>query len=234
MDEKVHKLIKYVQQKVNYEIQEAATGSVYLFKDKYLLARIANHTPSKSQGGSCIKIFSLDYDKGFCVEINRHLYYYASYQKVGDLLVHKYYIEDCEPELNIRTQLDEAKAQLGNLKQLVSSLQKTLNEVKSEKTSLLSTITELKEQNKTDSYLADLKAARSKASEYKQTISDLKEENKILKNDCEEAADLIQKLTTDSELREMLTTKGKKYFIDNFPEDIQKLLMEVIKEYYDS
>lgn len=234
MDEKVHKLIKYVQQKVNYEIQEAATGSVYLFKDKYLLARIANHTPSKSQGGSCIKIFSLDYDKGFCVEINRHLYYYASYQKVGDLLVHKYYIEDCEPELNIRTQLDEAKSQLGSLKQSVSSLQKTLNEVNSEKTSLLSTITELKEHNKTDSYLADLKAARSKASEYKQTISDLKEENKILKNDCEEAADLIQKLTTDSELREMLTTKGKKYFIDNFPEDIQKLLMEVIKEYYDS
>lgn len=234
MDEKVHKLIKYVQQKVNYEIQEAATGSVYLFKDKYLLARIANHTPSKSQGGSCIKVFSLDYDKGFCVEINRHLYYYASYQKVGDLLVHKYYIEDCEPELNIRTQLDEAKSQLGSLKQLVSSLQKTLNEVKSEKTSLLSTITELKEHNKTDSYLADLKAARSKASEYKQTISDLKEENKILKNDCEEAADLIQKLTTDSELREMLTTKGKKYFIDNFPEDIQKLLIEVIKEYYDS
>lgn len=234
MDEKVHKLIKYVQQKVNYEIQEAATGSVYLFKGKYLLARIANHTPSKSQGGSCIKIFSLDYDKGFCVEINRHLYYYASYQKVGDLLIHKYYIEDCEPELNIQTQLDGAKSQLGNLKQLVSSLQKTLNEVNSEKTSLLSTITELKEHNKTDSYLADLKAARSKASEYKQTISDLKEENKVLKNDCEEAADLIQKLTTDSNLREMLTTNGKKYFIDNFPKDIQDLLMEVIKEYYDS
>jgi len=234
MDEKVHKLIKYVQQKVNYEIQEAATGSVYLFKDKYLLARIANHTPSKSRGGSCIKVFSLDYDKGFCVEINRHLYYYASYQKVGDLLIHKYYIEDCEPELNMQTQLDKAKSQLVHLKQLVDSLQDTLNKVNSEKTSLLSTITELKEHNKTDSYLADLKIARSKASEYKQTISDLEEENKILKNDCEEAADLIQKLTTDSELREMLTTKDKKYFIDNFPEDIQELLMEVIKEYYDS
>lgn len=234
MDEKVHKLIRYVQQKVNYEIQEATTGSIYLYKDNRILARIANHTPSKSQGGSCVKVFSLDYDKGFCVEINRHLYYYASYQKAGDLLIHKYYIEDCEPELNMQTQLDRAKAQLGNLKQLVDSLQNTLNKVNSEKTSLLSTITELKELNKTDVYLADLKAARSKASEYKQTISDLKEKNKILENDCEEAAELIQKLTTDSELREMLTIKGKKYFIDNFPKDIQELLIEVIKEYYDS
>jgi hypothetical protein len=73
---------------------------------------------------------------------------------------------------------------------------------------------------------------QQKASEYKQTISNLTDENKNLKKDCEEAADLITKLTTDPELREMLTVKGKKYFIDNFPEDVQPVLMDVIKEYY--
>ena len=239
MLEKIEVLVKYVQKKVNYEIEEASTGSVYLYINGKVAVRISNHASTKSQGVYTIRVYALDYDKGYFVEINRHIYYYTSYRKVGDLLIHKYYMEDVLPENNIYTKFDSANAQIAQLNNKVSSLEDKLNSVKTEKENLNSAFTKLQKDfklletsDKSGKYLEELKTMQQKASEYKQTISNLTDENKNLKKDCEEAADLITKLTTDPELREMLTVKGKKYFIDNFPEDVQPVLMDVIKEYY--
>lgn len=233
MIEKIEVLVKYVQKKVNYEIAEANTGSVYLYINGKVAVRISNHASTKSQGAYAIRVYALDYDKGYFVEINRHIYYYTSYRKVGDLLIHKYYMEDILPENNIYTKFDSANAQIAQLSNKVSSLETKLKSVETEKDNLDLTVTKLsKDNDKSSKYLEELKTMQQKASEYKQTISKLTDDNKNLKKDCEEAADLITKLTTDPELREMLTVKGKKYFVDNFPEDVQPVLMDIIKEYY--
>jgi uncharacterized UPF0146 family protein len=66
-----------------------------------------------------------------------------------------------------------------------------------------------------------------KQAEYKKDI-----ENKDAA--IKEAAELIESLTTNPELRQMIVNEntGKKYYLDNFTEDAQDMLQELIKNYY--
>ena len=52
--------------------------------------------------------------------------------------------------------------------------------------------------------------------------------------DLNEAADLIQLLSENHEVREAIQDrqKNKIYYLDNFKEDAQDLLKEIIKDYY--
>ena len=52
--------------------------------------------------------------------------------------------------------------------------------------------------------------------------------------DIKEAAQLLEEVSTNPELREMLydSHAGKKYYIDNFSKDAQDILKDIIKDYY--
>ena len=202
MNEYFKRIIKYINLKVNYEVLEAPTGSVYLYYKDRVRVRISNHVTSNYKKDR-IDVVYIEDNNHYVVFINRFAHYFSSYQKVGDLLIYHFY------SLSKLEENDDFEAQYKQLKLEYDSL-----------------------QNTSVKYKRIMKEQEQRASKYKETIASLEEDKKELKADCEEAADLITKLTTDPELREMLTVKDKKYFIDNFPEDVQPVLMDVIKEYY--
>ena len=52
--------------------------------------------------------------------------------------------------------------------------------------------------------------------------------------DISEAAELLKDLSTNPELREMIydSHSGKKYYLDNFSEDMQEILHDLITNHY--
>ena len=63
---------------------------------------------------------------------------------------------------------------------------------------------------------------------------ELKEQLKEKDAAIKEAVELIETLTTDPNARELLySNKGKKYYLDNFPDEAREMIESIIKEYYD-
>ena len=78
-----------------------------------------------------------------------------------------------------------------------------------------------------NSEVSKLKTLNEKQVEYKEII-------KRQEEDIKEAAQLLEEVSTNPELREMLydSHAGKKYYLDNFSEDAQDILKDIIKDYY--
>jgi DNA repair ATPase RecN len=224
MNEYFKRIIKYINLKVNYEVLEAPTGSVYLYYKGKARVRISNHVTSNYRKDR-IDVVYIEDNNHYVVFINRFAHYFSSYQKVGDLLIYHFY------SLSKLEENDDFEAQYKQLKLEYDSLQNnTVNEIDSLKKQLADAE---KQDKKVSEYKRIMKEQEQRASKYKETIASLEEDKKELEADCEEAANLLQTMLDDPNARTMLTNKeGKKYFIDNFPEDVQSVLTDVIKEYY--
>ena len=83
-------------------------------------------------------------------------------------------------------------------------------------------------QKKVKRQAAEIKTLNEKQVEYKEII-------KRQEEDIKEAAQLLEEVSTNPELREMLydSHAGKKYYIDNFSKDAQDILKDLINDYYD-
>ena len=63
------------------------------------------------------------------------------------------------------------------------------------------------------------------------TIKELKNKNKCLLEDINEATNLISELQANPDARKAIKISEKTYYFDNFPKDIQELLIESIQYY---
>lgn len=237
MLEQIKQIVDYVQLKVNYSIKEAEeTESVYLhvLRNK---VRISTHLGHNNAAD--VQILIDRFNSKYCVIIGfSEILIFNSFRKVGDFLINYFFISSYETKLkndltDSRVELAQVKGTLSVTEKQVQLLQETPPD--NTKKDYENRIRNLEESiNKLDTYKKILRENEQKQTEYKQKISELIRQNADLKSDCQEAADLIQLLSTDPNVREMITNKeGKKYFLDNFPKDVQDVLKDIIKEYYD-
>ena len=217
MPEDLLKIVQAVQLKVNYEVHNAETGSIYLHKANKVV-RLADHVSFRDE--FCIQVCYYTNSNGFVVVINKQVYHYKSYKQVVNLLINYYYFADSFEELKtLRRIINEQKVMIDGLNKEL----KDIRQIKSDYDIL---------KDKSNKWKSKMTQLESGAASYKKQISELIDKNKELENDCKEAADLL-KLVLDSDNRELLKSKeGKRYYLDNFPSDVQVVLKDIIKEYY--
>ena len=228
----IQKLIDYIGHKVPIEVKSSETTNSQYIDLGNKTIRISDHLPAFPSKKIDIGVIIPETPKSFIISIGYKVYCYTSFKRAGDFLVDYILfnnnIEDKYSKLSqdiIQKQVKE----INTLKDFVQKLQ-TLNTnlSNSDDKAKLKHQSEELTQNK-----AKVKRQAGEIARLQQAQSEMKAELKEKNAAIKEAADLIETLTTDPEARPLLYSKqGKKYYLDNFPEDIQDLINEAIKEYY--
>ena len=211
----IEKIIDYVLSKISVDdiLESDSTVSKYLkVGDKEI--RISDHFSYNEQVD--VSVIVPETPGIFIVSVGAKVYCYTSLQKLGDFLVtyiiikqntegyyeHKYN--------NIKKAFDQyQESSTSKIKGLKSALDNNgLNKKIQDQAKEISNLRKV--QDKQKKQLADKQA------------------------DLNEAADLIQLLSENQEVREAIQDrqKNKIYYLDNFKEDAQDLLKEIIKDYY--
>lgn len=230
----IDKIIKYVQDKLPVVVSESvSTTSKYIrLSDSGKLVRISDHFGNVKDSVD-ITIIIPENSGQFIVVLGFKTFIYNSFQKVCDLIIMYLILEESifsKESAKIRNQaqnINDMKQKIDTLNAEISKL-KTLNSQLSILNKNLSNNgieTEL--QKKVKRQAAEIKNLNEKQVEYKETI-------KRQEEDIKEAARLLEEVSTNPELREMLydSNAGKKYYLDNFSEDAQDILKDLINNYY--
>lgn len=230
----IDKIIRYVQDKLPVIVSESAsTNSKYIrLSDSGKLVRISDHFGNVRDTVD-ITIIVPENQGQFIVVLGFKTFIYNSFQKVCDLIIMYLILEEgifSKEAAKIKNQaqsINDMKLKIDTLNNEVSKL-KTLNNQLSILNRNLSNNgieTELKKKAKRQA--SEIKILNEKQVEYKEII-------KRQEEDLKEAAQLLEEVSTNPELREMLydSHTGKKYYIDNFSKDAQDILKDIIKDYY--
>ena len=234
----IDKIIKYVQDKLPVIVSESvSTTSKYIrLSDSGKLVRISDHFGNVKDSVD-ITIIIPENSGQFIVVLGFKTFIYNSFQKVCDLIIMYLILEESifsKESAKIKNQaqnINDMKQKIDTLNAEISKL-KTLNSQLSILNKNLSNNgieTELQKelQKKVKRQAAEIKNLNEKQVEYKETIKKQDE-------DIKEAARLLEEVSTNPELREMLydSNTGKKYYLDNFSEDAQDILKDLISNYY--
>lgn len=234
----IDKIIRYVQDKLPVIVSESvSTNSKYIrLSDSGKLVRISDHFGNVRDSVD-ITIIIPENSGQFIVVLGFKTFIYNSFQKVCDLIIMYLILEEgifSKETAKIKNQaqnINDMKLKIDTLNSEVSKL-KTLNSQLSILNRNLSNNgieTELQKelQKKVKRQAAEIKTLNEKQVEYKEII-------KRQEEDIKEAAQLLEEVSTNPELREMLydSHAGKKYYLDNFSEDAQDILKDIIKDYY--
>lgn len=230
----IDKIIRYVQDKLPVIVSESvSTNSKYIrLSDSGKLVRISDHFGNVRDSVD-ITIIVPENQGQFIVVLGFKTFIYNSFQKVCDLIIMYLILEEgifSKEAAKIKNQaqnINDMKLKIDTLNNEVSKL-KTLNNQLSILNRNLSNNgieTELKKKAKRQA--SEIKILNEKQVEYKEII-------KRQEEDLKEAAQLLEEVSTNPELREMLydSHTGKKYYIDNFSKDAQDILKDIIKDYY--
>lgn len=230
----IDKIIRYVQDKLPVIVSESvSTNSKYIrLSDSGKLVRISDHFGNVKDAVD-ITIIVPENQGQFIVVLGFKTFIYNSFQKVCDLIIMYLILEEgifSKEAAKIKNQaqnINDMKLKIDTLNNEVSKL-KTLNNQLSILNRNLSNNgieTELKKKAKRQA--SEIKILNEKQVEYKEII-------KRQEEDLKEAAQLLEEVSTNPELREMLydSHTGKKYYIDNFSKDAQGILKDIIKDYY--
>lgn len=230
----IDKIVKYVQSKVPVIVSESvSTNSKYIrLSDSGKLVRISDHFGNVRDNVD-ITIIVPENSGQFVVVLGFKTFIYNSFQKVCDLIIMYLILEEgifSKEAAKIKNQaqnINDMQQKIDTLNNEVTKL-KTLNSQLSILNRNLSNNdikTEL--QKKVKRQAAEIKTLNEKQVEYKEIIKKQEE-------DLKEAAQLLEEVSTNPELREMLydSHTGKKYYLDNFSEDAQDILKDIIKNYY--
>ena len=231
----IDKIVRYVQDKLPVIVSESvSTNSKYIrLSDSGKLVRISDHFGNVRDSVD-ITIIIPENSGQFIVVLGFKTFIYNSFQKVCDLIIMYLILEEgifSKEAAKIKNQaqnINDMKLKIDTLNAEVVKL-KTLNSQLSILNRNLSNNgidTEL--QKKVKRQAAEIKTLNEKQVEYKEII-------KRQEEDIKEAAQLLEEVSTNPELREMLydSHAGKKYYIDNFSEDAQDILKDLINDYYD-
>ena len=234
----IDKIIKYVQDKLPVIVSESvSTTSKYIrLSDSGKLVRISDHFGNVKDSVD-ITIIIPENSGQFIVVLGFKTFIYNSFQKVCDLIIMYLILEESifsKESAKIKNQaqnINDMKQKIDTLNAEISKL-KTLNSQLSILNKNLSNNgieTELQKelQKKVKRQAAEIKNLNEKQVEYKETIKKQEE-------DIKEATRLLEEVSTNPELREMLydSNADKKYYLDNFSEDAQDILKDLISNYY--
>lgn len=229
----IDKIIRYVQDKLPVIVSESvSTNSKYIrLSDSGKLVRISDHFGNVRDSVD-ITIIVPENQGQFIVVLGFKTFIYNSFQKVCDLIIMYLILEEgifSKEAAKIKNQaqnINDMKLKIDILNNEVSKL-KTLNSQLSILNKNLSHNIETELQKKVKRQATEIKTLNEKQVEYKETI-------KRQEEDLKEAAQLLEEVSTNPELREMLydSHTGKKYYIDNFSKDAQDILKDIIKDYY--
>lgn len=230
----IDKLIKYVEERLNITVSESqTTNSKYLRLDNYnKIVRISDHFGNIKDNVD-LTVIVPDNPGYFIVVLGFKTFVYTSFQRTAELIVTYLILE-----ANI---FEKEALKIKNQSQTISGMQERINALQAE-------VNKLNVLNRNLENLNKNLAHNSKESELKKKVERQAAEIQILnekqaeakkvikqKDDAiKEAADLLEDLSTNPELREMVydSHSGKKYYLDNFAEEAQDMLKDLIKDYY--
>lgn len=203
--------------------ESQSTDSIYLVSDDIKI-RISDHI----QGSTChnirfdISIFIPEESDKYIVSIGYKIYIYNTLQEVKSLLTSMFRLNNGIPESSIskavNKQIDKNKEANKGLSNQIAILSKKNNKYKSRIGSL---------EKKASEYRKLQKVYNKKVTECQK----LELRCNSLLNDNLEAKDIISELQDNPEARKVIQIKEKKYYLDNFPNDIQELLKDAISYY---
>lgn len=230
----IDKIVKYVQSKVPVIVSESvSTNSKYIrLSDSGKLVRISDHFGNVRDNVD-ITIIVPENSGQFVVVLGFKTFIYNSFQKVCDLIIMYLILEEgifSKEAAKIKNQaqnINDMQQKIDTLNNEVTKL-KTLNsQLSILNRNLSNNGIETELQKKVKRQAAEIKTLNEKQVEYKETIKKQEE-------DLKEAAQLLEEVSTNPELREMLydSHTGKKYYLDNFSKDAQDILKDIIKDYY--
>ena len=229
----IDKIVRYVQDKLPVIVSESvSTNSKYIrLSDSGKLVRISDHFGNVKDAVD-ITIIVPENSGQFVVVLGFKTLIYNSFQKVCDLIIMYLILEEgifSKEATKIKNQaqnINDMKLKIDTLNNEVSKL-KTLNSQLSILNKNLSHNIETELQKKVKRQAAEIKTLNEKQVAYTAII-------KRQEEDIKEAAQLLEEVSTNPELREMLydSHAGKKYYLDNFSKDAQDILKDIIKDYY--
>lgn len=229
----IDKIVRYVQDKLPVIVSESvSTNSKYIrLSDSGKLVRISDHFGNVKDAVD-ITIIVPENQGQFVVVLGFKTFIYNSFQKVCDLIIMYLILEEgifSKEATKIKNQaqnINDMKLKIDTLNNEVSKL-KTLNSQLSILNKNLSHNIETELQKKVKRQATEIRTLNEKQVEYKEIIKKQEE-------DIKEATQLLEEVSTNPELREMLydSHAGKKYYLDNFSEDAQDILKDIIKDYY--
>jgi hypothetical protein len=231
----IDKIVKYVQGKLPVTVTESvSTNSKYIrYTEGGKQVRVSDHFGNIKDNVD-VTIVVPENPGQFIVVMGFKTFIYSSFQKVAEFIVTYLILEDnvlgkegtkiknqSQVIYDMQTKIDSLTNDLAKLKKLNEQLQ-TLNK------NLASGSTRESElKKKVERQAAEIQILNEKQAESKRIIKQ--------KDDAiHEAAELLEDLSTNPELREMIYDRnsGKKYYIDNFSEDMQDVLKDLITNYY--
>ena len=200
--------------------ESKSTDSIYLVSDDIKI-RISDHI----QGSAChnirfdISIFIPEESDKYIVSIGYKIYIYNTLQEVKSLLTSMFRLNNGIPESSIskavNKQIDKNKKTNKELSNQIAILS---NKYKSRIGRL---------EKKASAYCKLQKVYNKKVTECQK----LELRCNSLLNDNLKAKDIISELQDNPEARKVIQIKEKKYYLDNFPNDIQELLKDAISYY---
>lgn len=229
----IDKIIKYVQDKLPVTITESvSTNSKYIrFTEGGKQVRISDHFGNIKDNVD-VTIVIPENPGQFIVVMGFKTFIYNSFQKVAEFIVTYLILED--------SVLNKESTKVKNQSQVICDMQTKIDNLTEENSKLkkLNSQLQVLNRNLTNNIEPELqKKVRRQAAEIQVLNEKQVEFKKIIKQkdeDISEAAKLLEDLSTNPELREMLydSQSGKKYYLNNFSEDMQEILNDLITNYY--
>jgi len=230
----IDKIVKYVQDKLPVTVTESvSTNSKYIrYTDGGKQVRVSDHFGNIKDNVD-VTIVVPENPGQFIVVMGFKTFIYSSFQKVAEFIVTYLILEDnvlgkestkiknqSQVIYDMQTKIDGLTEENTKLKKLNSQLQ-ALNK------NLASNNKELELRKKVERQAAEIQILNEKQAESKKVI-------KQQESDIKEAADLLETLSTNPDLREMMYDRntGKKYYLDNFSEEMQDVIKDLITNYY--
>lgn len=199
--------------------ESKSTDSIYLVSNDIKI-RISDHI----QGSACrnirfdISIFIPEESDKYIVSIGYKIYIYNTLQEVKSLLTSMFRLNNGIPESSISKAVNKQIDKNKELSNQIAILSKKNNKYKSRIGSL---------EKEASAYRKLQKVYNKKVTECQK----LELRCNSLLNDNLEAKDIISELQDNPEARKVIQIKEKKYYVDNFPNDIQELLKDAISYY---
>lgn len=230
----IDKIVKYVQDKLPVTITESlSTNSKYIrFTEGGKQVRVSDHFGNIKDNVD-VTIVVPENPGQFIVVMGFKTFIYSSFQKVAEFIVTYLILEDnvLSKELTrIKNQsqvIYDMQTKIDNLIEENSKLKKLNSQLQALNKNLASNNKELELRKKVERQAAEIQILNEKQVESKKII---KQKDEAIS----EAAELLEDLSTNPELRKMIydSHSGKKYYLDNFSEDMQDILHDLIANHY--
>lgn len=220
----VTKFKNWILENSNLKLSESkSTESIYLTNDS-LKIRISDHIQGSDYSNIRfdISIFIPEESKQYIVSIGYKIYIYNTLLEVKNLLLSVFRINLGIDTTTINKAVNKQKA--AN-KEINSALSQQIANLSKKNNKYKERIAKLEE--KASRYNKLTKAHNKKLKECKK----LQSKCDSFMNDISEAKDIISELQNNPDARKAIQISDKTYYIDNFPKDIQDLLIESIQYY---